>query len=304
MLAPGSYNSRRKTGRYSSRPHGFTLIELLVAISIIGMLVALLLPAVQQAREAARRTHCANNLKQIGLALQLFNDRSLVLPPSRIDHKATWMVHILPFLEQGAAFTQWNMPACFYDQPKAIREHIVSAYICGSRSPALIPTDPDNLSMHPLVGGAKFLAAVTDYMATTGLGQRSGLDQRNWEGAMVYGMYNGSHHPPLYHWWSLTSLASITDGLSCTFLAGEAAFGHRPALPAYNGDNNAGWMLGPGYPIQRSRTAYGFGSDHSGVCQFVFADGAVKAKSVDTSTVVLGVLVTRAGNDVVGPGGD
>jgi len=91
---------------------GFTLVELLVVIAIIGVLIALLLPAVQQAREAARRMQCTNNLKQIGLSLHNYHDAFLALPPGWIYRggggKANygWAVNILPFMEQGALYDQ------------------------------------------------------------------------------------------------------------------------------------------------------------------------------------------------------
>jgi len=79
----------------------FTLVELLVVIAIIGILVALLLPAIQAAREAARRSQCMNNLKQIGLATHGFHDSRKALPPFRVmDHQQTWLVLILPYLEE------------------------------------------------------------------------------------------------------------------------------------------------------------------------------------------------------------
>lgn len=88
----------------------FTLVELLVVIAIIGVLIALLLPAVQQAREAARRMQCSNNLKQLGLALHNYNDTNDAFPMvSYVDNTnrpASWLVRIWPFIEQSAAYEQ------------------------------------------------------------------------------------------------------------------------------------------------------------------------------------------------------
>src|SRR5207237_1675079 len=105
MQGTSSFQARR----------AFTLVELLVVIAIIGVLVALLLPAVQQAREAARRMTCTNNLKQIGIALHNHHDVKLTFPPGGMNtgHNGTpvyttWTVEILPFMEQQALFQQYR----------------------------------------------------------------------------------------------------------------------------------------------------------------------------------------------------
>ncbi|HTN77380.1 MAG TPA: DUF1559 domain-containing protein, partial [Pirellulaceae bacterium] len=100
----------------------FTLVELLVVIAIIGVLVALLLPAVQAAREAARRMQCSNNVKQLGLSLHNHHDTYNRFPPGGANDQtpfgtetatsgwgSSWMVYILPYIEQNALYSQWQM---------------------------------------------------------------------------------------------------------------------------------------------------------------------------------------------------
>jgi prepilin-type N-terminal cleavage/methylation domain-containing protein len=128
---------------------GFTLVELLVVIAIIGVLVALLLPAIQAAREAARRAQCQNNLKQIGLAVLNYDSAQGRFPPGSTSetsnlpgpYSSTWTVDILPFAEQPALFGLWVPKVAgvrvdfSHAMNKRLRESIVPLYLC--------PTDID-----------------------------------------------------------------------------------------------------------------------------------------------------------------
>jgi prepilin-type N-terminal cleavage/methylation domain-containing protein len=113
---------------------GFTLVEMLVVIAIVGILVGLLLPAVQIIREAANRTSCANNLKQIGLACLAYEADHQTLPPSfNLEQGASWMVMIMPYMEQDNLFKAWDLKKTYYQQSDTARLTQLPNYYCPSR---------------------------------------------------------------------------------------------------------------------------------------------------------------------------
>src|SRR5690606_38053277 len=124
----------------------FTLVELLVVIAIIGVLVSLLLPAVQAAREAARRTQCSNNMKQLGLALHNYHDTHGRFPPQAIygpgappytlPYHHTWMVMILPFIEQQPLYDAIDKRLPIFPQLLPTGQPIRSAQVAAFRCPS------------------------------------------------------------------------------------------------------------------------------------------------------------------------
>jgi prepilin-type N-terminal cleavage/methylation domain-containing protein/prepilin-type processing-associated H-X9-DG protein len=180
----------------------FTLVELLVVIAIIGVLVALLLPAVQMAREAARRTQCSNNLKQIGIALQNYHDTLRALPPGRLrmmeEGKGRCFsayAHLLPFLEASTLYQQIDFNQSPEDPDNAAALNQTIPYF-------LCPSD-----------GKKKLqgeSAVHNYPLSTGTTYP--LSPRNPGGVRVTGVFYEN---------SPTRFAEITDGLSQTVCVGE-----------------------------------------------------------------------------------
>jgi prepilin-type N-terminal cleavage/methylation domain-containing protein len=152
---------------------GFTLIELLVVIAIIAILVGLLLPAVQWAREAANRTACANNLKQIGLAMLHYADDKGALPPSRMQNgSATWAVLILPYLEQNDWYRQWNLDVSYDQQSAPARQKAFSIYFCPTRrdtfSPPTLSIAGDESILSDGTLGPNYPGALGDYAVNIG----------------------------------------------------------------------------------------------------------------------------------------
>lgn len=191
-----------------AKRRGFTLIEVLVVIAIIGILVSLLLPAVQQAREAARRSSCRNNFKQIGIALHSYIDSNRFLPPSFVTTPArnaagtgaSWSVHarLMPHLEQASAFGRIDLAVDWHAQVSTgITSFRVPGYHC--------PSDPND-SIRTL-NGAPYVAPTT-----------CAFNMGSW---MVYDPRTGQTNDGAFTVNGSVRPAGFTDGMSNTLAAAE-----------------------------------------------------------------------------------
>lgn len=287
---------------------GFTLVELIVVLAVIGMLVALLLPAIQQAREAARRASCRNNLKQIGLALHNLYDTHncfplayLHTPPTAIPSGSGfwgWEVALLPYVDQHSLYTKLNpqgeqqVISRYYQQYGVIipggETHLAVLRCPSSILPSqAINVGPGALSPHVLG------YASTDYKGSSG-------------GMLSAGVFVWDRPPVRF--------SDVTDGTSNTIAVGEASYPGRSGqvFPIWLGLFNYSYEnhFETRFPIncvpsfagrywvnaQEDGCALSF---HSGIVQFLFADGSVRALSQSIDRNVYSNLGDRNDGQVI-----
>lgn len=310
------------------RAKGFTLVELLVVIAIIGVLVALLLPAVQAAREAARRSQCQNNLKQLALAVHNFENQHKKLPLAYTNRDESgmnnWVPFILPHVEQQNLVEGYDLNQNWWVEPNRtfVQVHL-PVMICPSTP------NPHRFQDKPEASPPNKTGACGDYFAPAGVhpdinDSLSASEQINTDSDLrgVLRWYEEDN--------TVNRMADIRDGTSNTIMIGECAgredvyrgrtfhaveYVGPPRIRARGGawattDNayeigqrnpwHSSWTTIPGRVAINNSNEWGhcFYSFHPGAANFAFADGSVHALSETMSLRVLAHLVTRAGGEV------
>jgi len=270
-----------------SNRKGFTLIELLVVIAVIGILMSLLLPAVQQVREAARRTECLNNLRQIGLGTMMFHDSQQAYPPARFQpamiptpttacggKEPSWFVRIMPYIEESNFYREWDLSLPYTSHPDETVYRPVPLFCCPSRRSAdnavvndanidgsvTLPCGCGGSTSILVVGGASGDYGGNHGDPSPGSG---GYATDYWRGGNGTGIIISSRgicdqpYDPPKTWIDRIRIRDVRDGTSNTTLAGEI---HIPQGklnqmpwngPIFNGEDLAAFTRigGPTVPL-------------------------------------------------------
>ncbi len=309
----------------ATRTGGFTLVELLVVIAIIGVMVGLLLPAVQSAREAARRMSCSNNLKQMGLAIHNYHDSYNTFPigSNQYNHNGMvdgrgfmgWAIAILPNIEQQNLYERYNpLVDSLSSQNQVVRETSIPTYNC-----------PSDINIGQLLTPESGTCCSRVYATSSyrGVSGRS-AGAAYWDDANHFGATNPQDKgvfPALAQRGRPMRFADIIDGTSNTLAIGEGQTKTRPTRGTFWAHTYTSYALGSitvGYPVpsfgitdyELCRTTAAnlgvsdnackrfFGSQHPGGVQFARVDGSVSFISSTIDQVVLGALATAAGGEV------
>jgi prepilin-type N-terminal cleavage/methylation domain-containing protein len=284
------------------RRSAFTLVELLVVIAIIGVLVALLLPAVQEAREAARRTHCVNNMKQWGLAAHDYHDTHNVLPPGcKRPSGYGWRAHSLPYLEQDPIFDmvddlEGKIRDCWSktnSPPNHPGDKLVDILYCPSDPHAYETTfwDTPDRRFH-----------VSNYMGVSDSKVSNNDEEHFAESDDAVGCCDGT-----YYWESKVAFKHITDGLSNTLIVGERGImTHNPwGYGICSWGTRDGWLSMENgiQPVVGKANGFHdkhFWSHHPGGTHFMMGDASCRFVSEDTNIDTLQALASINGGELPG----
>ncbi len=311
-----------------SRRSAFTLIELLVVIAIIAVLIGLLLPAVQKVREAASRSQCQNNLKQIGIAVHSYHDSEGYLPVSagagynynpNSPNSWSWMARILPYMEQGNLYKACGIPSSTIFGAGTNAAARVKTYLCPSDTAYNDParTDEANIGTTYPYGSPPATVGLTNYKGVCGSnwawgtytntvnGNNNGLDAGN-------GIFYRSDGAPGTGGHGRIKLTSIRDGTNSTFMVGEdiPAMNVHCDWPFFNHATgtcsippNSAMLAGqPGFNNPADwGNVYSFRSRHANGLQFAFADGHVGFISQTIDLNLYRALSTYDGGEVASP---
>jgi prepilin-type N-terminal cleavage/methylation domain-containing protein/prepilin-type processing-associated H-X9-DG protein len=288
---------RNSKSEIRNRSSAMTLVELLVVIAIIGVLVALILPAVQSARESARRAQCHNNLRQIGVAMSLHEENARAYPIGCIGCKfvpppgggpagplkyLAWNIHLLPYLEETPLWKSINLSIASWQPPnKAAGATIVSIFLCPS-------TVEDSLRQ---TKGLWQSTAFSDYggiYGVEGLGHTATDPMSTqwltepWLGVMLYE--------------EAVTQRAITDGISKTACIAETLLRRQTESEWINGNNV--FAQEASTPINTiSGLGNDIGSPHPGGASLVFCDAHVEFVAQAIEQPVLNALLTKAGSE-------
>ncbi len=320
-----------------TRSGGFTLIELLVAIALIGVLVALLLPAVQSAREAARRARCANNLKQVALAMHQYHDSHGTMPPGKKGCCwGTWLIFVLPQVEQQALFNSYNfagnntpgLPAgfdldlrYFGSANRTVTANRLEVYLC--------PSDRTAAPITTTVGGLTLSCTSQNYAGNFGntLQVQDDLPGNPFRGA-PFGDVGSPLADQSRPARPSVNLRDLTDGTSTTLLLSEVVVGQGADLRGFSWWGDAAGFetfLGPNShspdfladpdfcanrppnpPCTSSGPAlsdtYAARSRHPGGVNVAMADGAVRFTRDGIAPPIWRALSTTKGGEVIDAG--